>query len=62
MLKARFLHLTFLVAAGIELPISCLPGQRVTTQPRLTVVFHIIQISVKQFALYFVLYNNKIIQ
>ena len=34
MLKARFLHLTILVAAGIELPTSWLPGQRVTTQSR----------------------------
>ena len=37
MLKARFLHLTNLVAAGIEPPTSWLPGQRVTTQPRLSV-------------------------
>ena len=36
MLKARFLHLTILVAAGIEPPTSWLPGQRVTTQPRLS--------------------------
>ena len=36
MLKARFLHLTILVAARIEPPISWLPGQRVTTQPRLS--------------------------
>ena len=34
MLKAGFYHLTILVAAGIESPTSCLPGQRVTTQPR----------------------------
>ena len=37
MLKARFLHLTILVAAGIEPPTSWLPGQRVTTQPRLSI-------------------------
>ena len=37
MLKARFLHLTILVAARIEPPTSWLPGQRVTTQPRLSV-------------------------
>ena len=36
MLKARFLHLTILVAAGIEPPTSWLPGQRVTTRPRLS--------------------------
>ena len=37
MLKARFLHLTNLVAQpGIEPPTSCLPGQRVTTRPRLS--------------------------
>ena len=36
MLKARFLHLTNLVAQpGIEPPTSWLPGQRVTTRPRL---------------------------
>ena len=39
MLKARFLHLRILVAAGIEPPTSWLPGQRVTTQPRLSVGF-----------------------
>ena len=38
MLKARFLHHTNLVAAGIEPPTSSLPGQRVTTQPRLPVL------------------------
>ena len=36
MLKARFLHLTILVAAGIEPPTSWPPGQRVTTKPRLS--------------------------
>ena len=37
MLKARFLHLTNLVAQpGIEPPTSWLPGQRVTTRPRLS--------------------------
>ena len=37
MLKARFLHLTNLVAQpGIEPPTSWLPGQCVTTQPRLS--------------------------
>ena len=35
MLKARFLHLTILVAAGIEPPPSWLPGQHVTTRPLL---------------------------
>ena len=35
LLKARFLHLTILAAAGIEPPTSRLPGQCVTTQPRL---------------------------
>ena len=39
MLKARFLHLTNLVAQpGIEPPTSWLPGQRVTTRPRLSVL------------------------
>ena len=42
MLKARFLHLTILVAAGIEPATSWLPGQRVTTWPRLSKVKHII--------------------
>ena len=37
MLKARFLHLTILVAAEIEPPTSWLPGQRVTTRPWLSV-------------------------
>ena len=38
MLKARFLHLTNLVAQpGIEPQTSWLPGQRVTTRPRLSV-------------------------
>ena len=37
MLKARFLHLTILVAAGIEPQTFWLPGQRVTTtRPRLS--------------------------
>ena len=36
MLKARFLHLTILVGAGIEPPTSWLPGQRVTTRPWLS--------------------------
>ena len=36
MMKARFLHLTILVAARIEPPTSGLPGQRVTTRPRLS--------------------------
>ena len=38
MLKARFLHLSILVAAGIEPPTSGLRGQRVTTWPRLSVI------------------------
>ena len=38
MLKARFLHLTILVAAEIEPPTFWLPGQRVTTLPRLSTV------------------------
>ena len=37
MLKARFLHLTILVAAGIEPQTFALPGQRVTTRPRLSI-------------------------
>ena len=37
MLKARFLHLTILVAAGIEPATSWLPGQRVTAWPRLSI-------------------------
>ena len=41
MLKARFLHLTILVAAGIEPPTSWLPGQRVTTQPQLSNSSHL---------------------
>ena len=36
MLKARILHLTILVAAGIKFSTSRLPGQRVTTRPRLS--------------------------
>ena len=36
MLKARFLHLTILVAAGIEPQTFWLPGQRVATRPRLS--------------------------
>ena len=36
MLKARFLHLTILVAGRIEPPTSWLPGQRVTTRPQLS--------------------------
>ena len=39
MLKARFLHLTILVAAGIEPPTSWLPGQRVTARPRLSILY-----------------------
>ena len=40
MLKARFLHLTNLVAQlGIEPPTSWLPGQRVTTRPRLILYY-----------------------
>ena len=35
MWKARFLHLTILVATRIEPPTSWLPGQRVTARPRL---------------------------
>ena len=39
MLKARLLHLTNLVAQpGIEPPTSWLPGQRVTTRPRLSAI------------------------
>ena len=37
MLKARFLHLTILVAAGIEPPTSWLPGQSGTTRPQLSI-------------------------
>ena len=41
MLKARFLHLTNLVAQPeIEPPTSWLPGQRLTTRPRLSIVIH----------------------
>ena len=36
MLKARFLHLTILVAARIEPPTSWITGQRITTRPRLS--------------------------
>ena len=35
--ESQFLHLTILVAAGIEPPTSWLPGQRVTTRPRLSI-------------------------
>ena len=43
MLKARFLHLTNLVAQpGIEPPTSWLPGQRVTTRPRLYIIIMLI--------------------
>ena len=40
MLKARFLQLTNLVAAGIEPPTFWLPGQRVTTRPQLSVYYY----------------------
>ena len=44
-LKARFLHLTILVAAGIKPQTFWLPGQRVTTWPRLSVCYNTIQFS-----------------
>ena len=42
MLKARFLHLTILVAAEIKPQTFWLPGQRVTTRPQLSKVNYII--------------------